>query len=164
MSAGFPRIFPVAALAFSLAALLVTTAPVVVAFSIPVDQMNSADRDLSPLSALVVDHFRAFALSAWAYCAAAAVAAVGLLRHRNWAYRIWIALLAVGLAWGIGITLSETLHLILGEPSAPDPLGYFPRDSVLSALVVVPTGLAMAALLVFLLRKLVAHREELLAR
>ena len=161
MSVRFDKVFPKAALAFSIAALLIATAPVLVAFSISGDNVNSAGTDLSILSQLILDHFRIFALCVWLYFAAAALAALGLLRRRRWAFRAWIVLLGMSLAWGVGVALSEIIHLFgAGHSSSPSP-GYMPQDSIMTGVVVVPTCFVMALCLVWLLRKLLSHRETL---
>lgn len=161
MSSPFIRLFPPAALALSLAAMVLLTGPVVVAYSLSVDQMRVGPADLSPLHALVVRHFRVFALSWWILSAAAVIASVGLIRRRRWAHSTWVLLLSLVLLWSLAVTLSEVFHLIIGEERPEEAIGYFPSDALLSALVTIPTGIGMTIVLVVLLRQLLLHRHEL---
>jgi hypothetical protein len=164
MRSTFIRVFAGVALVFTGFALVILTVILLLAFSFSAEELKTGDAELSPLSNFIVEHFRVVALVWWLYFLAAVIASVGLLRQRRWAHSLWVVLLTVAVLWTVAALTAETLHLVTTEDAPQDRLGHFPDNAVLSALVVIPTSLAMATLLVILLWKLLSHRRHLTTR
>ena len=72
----------------------------------PVDRMSeitASDAAHAPAFALfMMQHIRAFVLMMLLAAVTMLVASIGLLRRMNWARLIFIALLALGIAWNLG--------------------------------------------------------------
>lgn len=160
MPSRFLHVFPRVALPISVAVFLVLTAPLVVSLSISPDHMVAPRPDLSPLSRIIVEHFRLFALAWWLYSLAAIAASAGLIRRRLWGHRAWVVLLSLTLLWSLSVTASEVVNVTLLHTPL-DEFGDRPSESLLGALFAVPTSLCIGALVIFLLRKLLLTRREL---
>ena len=68
------------------------------------------------------EHIRLFFLSFLAVSASTLVAAVGLLRRKNWARLVFVGILSLGIVWNVaGVLLQRTMFSSMGSfvPGAP---------------------------------------------
>jgi hypothetical protein len=78
------------------------------AFVFPADQMPSATtatKDFEEMPAFfrfMIQNVQWFFAGFWSLCVVTLVAAIGLLRRKNWARLVFIVLMALGVVWNLG--------------------------------------------------------------
>lgn len=88
------------------------------AFSGP--QMQAQLQHMPPASAFMARYAMAIFPVFWVSTVVMLVSAIGLLRRWNWARRLFIALLALGILWNLGGLILQ--HLMIGSITMPaDP-------------------------------------------
>ena len=77
---------------------------IMIAFVFPMAQMQAAAAEQKApwFAAWMIQHFQVFFLFFLVVSASCLAAAIGLLRRRNWARLLFIALMALGIAWNLG--------------------------------------------------------------
>lgn len=84
-------------------------------------QMATSPTPIPPMVGALMEHIRLFFFAFLVLASTTLVSAVGLLRRRNWARRIFIAILALGILWNIaGLFLQQTM---MSEMQAFQPPG-----------------------------------------
>lgn len=107
---------------------------------------------------LILSHVRLFAALFALYSFASLVASVGLVKRRRWAVNVWTLLLTIGIAWSLGVVV---LELVLPMPAVSG--GGFEnirRFPLLARRIEIPIGIASAALLTWLLKKMLSREVK----
>ena len=157
--AKFVAVFPRVALALSIVGAIVTTGPLVVFLLVAQDEIRAVEvPGQSALSRFVVQHLIGFALFWWLFCIVAIAASLALLRRKQWAVRVWLALLAILVLWSLTVISSETLNVAMSAVGASP--GHFPSNPVMAAAAAIPAALLFGALAGLLFFRLMAHRQE----
>lgn len=80
---------------------------------------------LGPTALFIFSHFRLLAALSLVFSALLFVAAVGLLKRRNWARLLFIALLTAGSAWALAIPFLQGTMALSPPADTPDEFSHF---------------------------------------
>lgn len=121
---------------------------------------------MPPFFRFMLQNMRLVMLSFLLLSAATLVSAIGLLRRRNWARLVFIAIMALGIAWNIaGLAVQYTMFGVMNEgPPGMSPEFRADFDRMASTMLVVMTvfSLAFSALFAWIIKRLMSRavREE----
>jgi hypothetical protein len=134
----------------------------------PVDQLDelsrqaSADGKAPAVFAFMLGHFRLFFAAILVGAATTLVAAIGLLKRKNWARLLLVAMMLLSAFWQIvGIVVQQYIFADIPMPPADSPdaqaaAGFAKTFMVFVSIVSVAMGLAFAGLFAWIAKRLLA--------
>lgn len=139
---------------------------IMLALMFPVEEMRAAVRQsehapqMPGFVLFLFENIRLFFAAFLAVSLGALVSAIGLLLRRNWARLLFIAIMALGVAWNLaGLAMPLFMaSLVADMPQGPDPdlQGNFRLMWHIMTGFMVVIGLAVTALFVWIIRRLVS--------
>lgn len=151
MTTAFLCYFSQLALAGSTAATVLGALALFTMSSVPM-AAPGLDPTRSWLTNLVVSHPLVYVGVFCLVSLIALFASIGFVRRQRWAYRTWLGLCCLGVAWFLLCIVSEVHFFLFGLDSyGPMPLRFY---AVAWTLVVVTSGLVAVTLIALLLRQL----------
>lgn len=121
---------------------------------------------MPPFFRFMLQNMRLVMLSFLLVSAATLVSAIGLLRRRNWARLVFIAIMAMGIAWNIaGLAVQYTMFGVMNEGPpgmSPDFRAEFDRMASTMLVMMTVITLAFSALFAWIIKRLMSRavREE----
>jgi hypothetical protein len=139
---------------------------IMIALMFPIDEMRAAARgtettgQLPAVFRFMIEHMRLLFGSVLALSIATLVAAIGLLKRRNWARLLFVGILGLGVLWNLGSIAIPFLMPSPGLELPPGPDAAFAENfklmwNIMLGVTVV-MGLAFAGLFAWLIKRLMS--------
>jgi hypothetical protein len=158
-----------------IATLIAILQNIMLALMFPTEELRAAVKEsenTQPMPALfrfMFENFRYFFAGFLALSAGTLIAAIGLLKRRNWARLIFIAIMALGVVWNLAsLAIPFMMTSLIPEVPAHAQSDFHDNFKVMWNIMIgftVVIGLAFAALFVWIIKRLVSNdiKREFLA-
>lgn len=130
----------------------------------PLEQMRSqgwsANQQMPAFFQFMLGHIQLFFLLFLLLSSSTLAAAIGLLRRKNWARLVFVAILALGIVWNVaGLVLQQVMFSSMSTPPSNAPAGFRAEfdhmTSIMFAFTVV-MAVGFSVLFAWLIKRLVS--------